>query len=178
MRLGDLPCEQLQDQEPGSKPGNPRLYGRNQRLLVLFLLLLTGFASPSTPAHAADKCVNVYHDERSETAEAHGPVNAIFLANLLGHWPQFEVRVAPIEGYQAGNAENCAQRSILAQIRIPTSRMPFSGTTLPPKRKSPGSDSARRSWIRPSSNAPSVTGPLVNSTLTTPAPSSPGSTSM
>lgn len=62
----------------------------------------------SADARAADQCVNIYHDESSQEDAAQGPVNAIFLANLLGHWPQFEVRVTPIEEYGAGDAAGCA----------------------------------------------------------------------
>ena len=74
--------------------------------LCLTLLIATG--AVSTEARAADQCVGIYHGEHSSNAAAQGPVNAIFLANLLGHWPQFEVRVAPVESYSAGDAENCA----------------------------------------------------------------------
>jgi uncharacterized protein YdaL len=60
----------------------------------------------SAQAHA-QSCVNVLHDESDGGADKTGSINAIFLANLLGHWPEYEVRVKPIFDYQAGDADQC-----------------------------------------------------------------------
>jgi uncharacterized protein YdaL len=53
------------------------------------------------------ECVNIFHDEVYEKARQRGPMNAIMLANLLGHWPQYELRVRPIQDYQSADIEAC-----------------------------------------------------------------------
>lgn len=52
-------------------------------------------------------CVNVYHDEAFEGERDRGPINAIMLANLLGHWPKYEIRVRPIQKYTPSDLEAC-----------------------------------------------------------------------
>ncbi len=61
------------------------------------------------PKPSASPCVNIYHNETSEPQKAHepGPINSIMLANLLGHWPHYEVRVRPIVRYKAAELEAC-----------------------------------------------------------------------
>ena len=62
----------------------------------------------SCSAFAQDlSCVNIFHDEVSEQNPGQGPINAIMLANLLGHWPQYEVRVRPIPDYTSSDLEAC-----------------------------------------------------------------------
>jgi uncharacterized protein YdaL len=68
-----------------------------------FLLTL-----PTSSVRAEAPCINVYHDESgASTADNAGPMNAIMLANLLGHWPQYEIRVRPIFGYQSADLTAC-----------------------------------------------------------------------
>lgn len=59
--------------------------------------------------HAQDsQCLNIYHDEvDASVSDEAGPINAIMLANLLGHWPHYEVRVRPIEAFKAVDLEAC-----------------------------------------------------------------------
>lgn len=67
--------------------------------------LLTSTA-PAVPTEV--QCINIYHDESGATAaDSSGPMNAIMLANLLGHWPQYEVRVRPIADYRTADLEAC-----------------------------------------------------------------------
>jgi uncharacterized protein YdaL len=68
------------------------------------LLIATLFGA--APSRAAVPCINVFHDESQEAGQR-GPMNAIMLANLLGHWPQYEVRVRPIEDYRSDALAAC-----------------------------------------------------------------------
>lgn len=54
---------------------------------------------------ASAPCLNIYHDEVE--ADDSGPINAIMLANLLGHWPHYEIRVRPIASYTTADLETC-----------------------------------------------------------------------
>lgn len=62
-----------------------------------------------SPLNAQDlRCLNIYHDEVDAPAsEQVGPINAVMLANLLGHWPHYEVRVRPIDDFKAADLEAC-----------------------------------------------------------------------
>lgn len=53
-------------------------------------------------------CIIIYHDEAAaEEDGSAGPINSIMLANLLGHWPEYEVRVRPIASYRSSDLEAC-----------------------------------------------------------------------
>ena len=69
--------------------------------LTISILVWTYAATTANP----QKCVSILHDETSSTQT--GPVHAVFLANLLGHWPHYEVRIRPIRTYQRGETEDC-----------------------------------------------------------------------
>lgn len=71
-------------------------------LSVPFLVCSPSFATAQQPL-----CANIYHDEALEEEGDGGPINAIMLANLLGHWPQYEVRVRPITQYTSSDLEAC-----------------------------------------------------------------------
>ena len=75
-----------------------------------FLSLAAIFASiAGLPAFADEApCVNIYHDESgSSPSDTSGPINTIMLANLLGHWPEYEIRVRPIFDYEGRDLEAC-----------------------------------------------------------------------
>ena len=70
-------------------------------------LLGGGFASAETHT-----CVYIFQDEiglgpKGFVRRSAGPQRAIPLANLLGHWPHYEVRVRPIWSYRRGQIETC-----------------------------------------------------------------------
>ena len=54
------------------------------------------------------KCVRVYYD-RSKTPDSYwmGRTYALFTQNLLGHFPEWQQIVSPIELYQSGEIETC-----------------------------------------------------------------------
>lgn len=80
------------------------------RILPRSILALMGCASLglSVEEAAAAPCINVYHDESGTSpSDNGGPMNAIMLVNLLGHWPEYEVRVRPIFNYRTSDLEAC-----------------------------------------------------------------------
>lgn len=84
-------------------------------LALAGLLLVTGgivFSGSSGVAvswpFGRSKCVRVYYD-RSKTPESYwmGRTYALFTQNLLGHFPEWQQIVSPIELYQPGEIETC-----------------------------------------------------------------------
>lgn len=74
-------------------------------LKTLFFLVGFGF---SWMVHAAD-CVRVYYDAVAgdESRTYFGRVHAMYLDNLLGHFPHLQTFLAPIANYQTGQIESC-----------------------------------------------------------------------
>ena len=60
----------------------------------------TRTASPSTP------CIQIFHDQRAAQSDRE-PFFVLFLANLLGHWPEYEVRVRSLNAYRPGDFASC-----------------------------------------------------------------------
>ncbi|MGZ3775212.1 MAG: DUF2334 domain-containing protein [Pseudobdellovibrionaceae bacterium] len=59
-------------------------------------------------SHAAvEKCVNVYFDRSTNPSYWMGKTYANFVQNLLGHFPEFQQVVSPIEMYKKGDIEKC-----------------------------------------------------------------------
>ena len=84
---------------------NPKPTARNWALQLFVATAVAAVPTfGSAVAQAAD-CVSIYQDEAA-TGKG-GSINAIFLANLLGHWPKYEVRVAHIGEYKASDIEAC-----------------------------------------------------------------------
>lgn len=81
------------------------------RFLGSAFLLCQIVFNPAPQALAQEaSCLNIYHDEvdaSASAAEQVGPMNAIMLANLLGHWPHYEIRVRPIEDFKSADLESC-----------------------------------------------------------------------
>ena len=75
-------------------------------LLSITLLILVSVLGPSAPASPA-KCVNVYYDQSKDASYWMGRTYSIMLQNLLGHFPEFQQIISPIEAYRAGDIEKC-----------------------------------------------------------------------
>lgn len=95
-------------------------------VFALSSLLISPIAVESVradPVRGAE-CINIYHDEVDDNAETpgSGPINAIMLANLLGHWPQYEIRVRPISDFETADLEAC--KSTLYLGTSPDSEIP------------------------------------------------------
>ena len=89
------------------------VFARPRRRLAAALLALC-LAAPAAAAvkPRSAECVLILQDEagwspRGYVSRGDGAVRSLVLANLLGHWPAFEVRVRPIWDYAAGDADAC-----------------------------------------------------------------------
>lgn len=69
--------------------------------ILIFLFLL-----PLSAGAAASPCVNIYFDHANDDYWM-GRTYSIFVQNLLGHFPQYQQIVSPIEKYQAGDIDKC-----------------------------------------------------------------------
>ncbi len=79
---------------------------------ALFCLLLSfSSASPTLAATAVGetKCVRIYYDRIPGTNPKYlfGRVHALYLQNLLGHFPRIQQYILPIESYERGDLEKC-----------------------------------------------------------------------
>jgi len=74
---------------------------------ILAILLLS--ACVGTGLGAERKRVHIYYDRVPEAKSAYhfGRVHALFLQNLLGHFPHVQQHVIPIERYQSGDLDRC-----------------------------------------------------------------------
>lgn len=70
-------------------------------LVVLLLAALL-----HTTAQAAE-CVNIYYDRSPDQNYWMGKTYSVFLQNLMGHFPEFQQIVGPIENYKKGDIEKC-----------------------------------------------------------------------
>ncbi len=79
-------------------------------IVIASLVTLAGNPanSFSWPFSKVKKCVRIYYD-RSKTPESYwiGRTYAMFTQNLLGHFPEWQQIVSPIELYQVGEIETC-----------------------------------------------------------------------
>lgn len=55
----------------------------------------------------ASLCVNVYYDKGPDASYWMGKTYATLVQNLLGHFPEFQQIVSPIEAYQQGDLDKC-----------------------------------------------------------------------
>ncbi|RYZ93904.1 MAG: DUF2334 domain-containing protein, partial [Proteobacteria bacterium] len=74
-------------------------------IVALNALAAPVFAVELKPA-AAPECVNVFFD-RGPSGYWMGRTYSLMLQNLLGHFPQFQQIVSPIELYEKGDIEKC-----------------------------------------------------------------------
>ena len=72
--------------------------------LILSFVLLTGLQAQ---AKALD-CVNVYFDRSTDPTYWMGKTYTTLLQNLLGHFPEYQQIISPIELYQQGEIDKCA----------------------------------------------------------------------
>ncbi len=89
---------------------------------AIFSASTVGAAPTNTlPAPTDDRCVNIFHDESIAAAgqKISGPINAIMLANLLGHWPSYEVRARPILSYTTAMLNACKATIYLGTTEDP-----------------------------------------------------------
>lgn len=86
-----------------------RLFSALLGLAAAFVLVFS--ANPATSLtwpFGKKKCVRIYYD-RSKTPDSYwiGRTYAMFTQNLLGHFPEWQQIVSPIELYQVGEIETC-----------------------------------------------------------------------
>lgn len=70
-------------------------------LILAALLTIPFFAQANT------KCVNLYFDRTEDPKYWMGKTYANFIQNLLGHFPEFQQIISPIELYRSGDIERC-----------------------------------------------------------------------
>lgn len=71
--------------------------------LIISVLLFAGLQS-----HAkTNECVNIYYDKSPDPTYWMGKTYANFLQNLMGHFPEYQQIVSPIELYKQGDIEKC-----------------------------------------------------------------------
>jgi uncharacterized protein YdaL len=72
----------------------------------------TDFSAVDTPVPiltkaVSDNCVQVFYDKSTDVNYKLGRTYALMLLNLLGHFPEFQQIVGPIELYQQGDLDKC-----------------------------------------------------------------------
>jgi uncharacterized protein YdaL len=90
-----------------SSSGHVRAMARTVGRRALVALMFSVLGPVQLALGQPVPCVNILHDEIDEQDRQKGPINAIMLANLLGHWPHYEIRVRPIQTYQPSDLETC-----------------------------------------------------------------------
>jgi uncharacterized protein YdaL len=73
---------------------------------VFCFLILFACLPLRVQAESGKKCVNVYYDE-GPNDYVFGKTYAIYLQNLLGHFPDWKQRVGAVENYQPGQIDEC-----------------------------------------------------------------------
>lgn len=72
-------------------------------MAALSLATILGFTSQEEVS-----CVNVYYDQTDKPDYWMGKSYSVMLQNLLGHFPEYQQIVSPIETYKAGGLDKCA----------------------------------------------------------------------
>lgn len=92
---------------------------RNRTLSLCFWILFSSSFGEANP------CIQIFYDKAQKSSNPHfvGRIHALFIQNLMGHFPQWKQRLAPIETYKKGELENCK-----ANIYLGT----FYETEIPP----------------------------------------------
>lgn len=98
---------------------NPFQRSKTYLALLLSFFLLTSCLKRTdfskiqdTPAATVlakidDNCVQVFYDKSTDTNYKLGRTYALMLLNLLGHFPEFQQIIGPVELYQKGDIEKC-----------------------------------------------------------------------
>lgn len=74
----------------------------------VFVVVLVLSLHPQNLHAVAPKCVNIYFDQSRDPSYWMGKTYATLLQNLLGHFPEYQQIVSPIEFYKGGDIERCA----------------------------------------------------------------------
>lgn len=75
--------------------------------IIISLLFIAGFTScASAQEHP---CIQIFYDQvpRGEPNRFFGRIHALYVQNLLGHFPRWHQIVSPIQFYNPGQLENC-----------------------------------------------------------------------
>ncbi|WP_413560868.1 DUF2334 domain-containing protein [Bdellovibrio sp. HCB209] len=84
-------------------------------LFTLFVVVGTTQNAAAAPKQAATAlCVNIYYDKSPDSSYWMGKTYATFLQNLLGHFPEYQQIVSPIEAYKKGDLDKCAASIYIA----------------------------------------------------------------
>jgi hypothetical protein len=75
--------------------------------LGLFLIGMPAYARVKVNPLGPPKCANIYYDRSPKAGYTFGRTHALFLQNLLGHFPNIQQYVAPIETYIEGEIDRC-----------------------------------------------------------------------
>lgn len=76
--------------------------------LATFFIFFVGFGLVAFKPTHTGPCINIYYDRSPDPSYWMGQTYAMMLQNLLGHFPEFQQMVSPIEFYQKGEIEQCA----------------------------------------------------------------------
>lgn len=79
----------------------------NIRKRILWIVIAALAVIPAAHAQAKTPCVNIYFDKSKDDAYRLGKTYSIYLQNLMGHFPEFQQIISPIEKYKAGDMEKC-----------------------------------------------------------------------
>lgn len=105
--------EALKEQPAGKSTGLLSASITTGALALALTLPAAGFASASSSktqsAQKRDKqvCAGIYFDQPSADF-TYGQLHAIFLQNLLAHFPKYDTILKPVEDYKKGDIESCA----------------------------------------------------------------------
>ncbi len=75
-------------------------------LIAGFTPVRADIAAPKV-ARFKQPCVNIYFDKSKEKTYRLGKTYSIYLQNLMGHFPEFQQIISPVEQYRAGDIEKC-----------------------------------------------------------------------
>ncbi len=84
-----------------------------QMIFQILILTSNSFAqksninSEATSQSTDQKCVQIYFDRSQDPTYWMGRTYTTLLQNLLGHFPEFQQIISPIEMYQKGDLEKC-----------------------------------------------------------------------
>ena len=84
----------------------PKGFGNISTALILWLFAGLSVASVSPPAEGQE-CVRIYYDEANDPKYRMGEIYAIFLQNLMAHFPHYQQIVKPVELYKPGELNDC-----------------------------------------------------------------------
>jgi len=74
---------------------------------VLAVNLAWAGVDVSQPASDSIKCVQIYYDRTTSPQNTRGKLDAILVANLIGHFPKWQRILVPIERYKKNDLAKC-----------------------------------------------------------------------